>query len=46
MKHTKVMVRQKIDLVPVVSRDDPNKVVGILTSESVAYAYEKAKILR
>ena len=42
----KVMSREKIDLVPVVDREAPAKVVGVLTSEGVAYAYEKAKALR
>ena len=42
----KVMLHEKIDLVPVVERETPGKIVGVVTSESVAYAYEKAKILR
>jgi CBS domain-containing protein len=42
----KVMTREKIDLTPVVERENPSKVVGVLTSEGVAYAYEKAKALR
>lgn len=42
----KVMSREKIDLVPVVDHEAPTKVVGVLTSEGVAYAYEKAKALR
>jgi Zn-dependent protease/predicted transcriptional regulator len=42
----KIMTREKIDLVPVVDRQTPTKVVGALTSEAVAYAYEKAKALR
>lgn len=42
----KVMRKEKIDLVPVVAREEPSKVVGVLTSESVAYAIEKAKALR
>ena len=42
----KIMLREKIDLVPVVERETPSKVVGVVTSESVAYAYEKAKALR
>jgi len=42
----KVMTREKIDLIPVVDREAPTKVVGVLTSEGVAYAYEKAKALR
>lgn len=42
----KVMTREKIDLIPVVERETPTKVVGVVTSEGVAYAYEKAKTLR
>jgi Zn-dependent protease/CBS domain-containing protein len=42
----KIMSREKIDLVPVVDRQAPTKVVGVLTNEGVAYAYEKAKALR
>ncbi len=42
----KVMTREKIDLLPVVERESPDKVVGVLTSEGVANAYEKAKNLR
>jgi Zn-dependent protease/CBS domain-containing protein len=42
----KVMSREKAHLVPVVDRDAPSKVVGVLTSESIAYAHEKAKSLR
>jgi Zn-dependent protease/CBS domain-containing protein len=42
----KIMTREKIDLIPVVERENPSKVVGVLTSEGVAYAYEKAKTLR
>jgi Zn-dependent protease/CBS domain-containing protein len=42
----KIMTREKIDLLPVVERETPMKIVGVLTSESVANAYEKAKNLR
>jgi Zn-dependent protease len=42
----KVMTREKIDLIPVVERETLAKVVGVVTSEGVAYAYEKAKALR
>lgn len=42
----KIMTREKIDLVPVVDREAPSKVLGVLTNEGVAYAYEKAKTLR
>jgi len=39
----KLMTREKIDLLPVVDKDAPTKVVGVLTNEAVANAYEKAK---
>ncbi len=42
----KIMNREKIDLVPVVEREHPDKAVGVLTSESIALALEKAKSLR
>jgi Zn-dependent protease/CBS domain-containing protein len=42
----KTMAREKIDLLPVVDKTAPTKVVGVVTSEGVAYAYEKAKNLR
>jgi CBS domain-containing protein len=42
----KIMGREKIDLVPVVTRETPTKVAGVITNEGVAYAYEKAKTLR
>ncbi|MCW4047706.1 MAG: site-2 protease family protein [Candidatus Bathyarchaeota archaeon] len=42
----KVMNREKTDLLPAVDREAPDKVVGVLTSEGVAKAYEKAKSLR
>jgi len=42
----KIMSREKIDIVPVVDRAEPAKVVGVVTGESVSYAIEKAKSLR
>jgi Zn-dependent protease/CBS domain-containing protein len=42
----KLMIKEKIDLIPVVDRETPTKVVGVLTSEGIANAYEKAKNLR
>ncbi|MGA2682676.1 MAG: site-2 protease family protein [Candidatus Bathyarchaeia archaeon] len=39
----KLMTKEKIDLMPVVEKDTSTKVVGVLTSEAVASAYEKAK---
>jgi Zn-dependent protease/predicted transcriptional regulator len=41
----KIMTREKIDLLPVVDRADPTKILGVLTNEGVASAYEKAKNL-
>ena len=42
----RIMTNEKIDLLPVVSREAPEKVVGVLTNEGVSYAYQKAKSLR
>jgi len=39
----KIMTKEKIDLLPVVDKDAPTKVMGVLTSEAVANAYEKAR---
>jgi len=39
----KFMTKEKIDLLPVVDRETPTKVVGVLTSEAIANAYEKAR---
>ncbi len=41
----KVMTKEKIDLLPVVDKESPTKVVGVLTSEAVAKAYDKARNL-
>jgi Zn-dependent protease/predicted transcriptional regulator len=42
----KILVREKLDLMPVVNREETSKVIGVLTSEGIASAYEKAKKLR
>jgi CBS domain-containing protein len=42
----KIMTAERVDLIPVVDRQSPTRVVGVVTGESVAYAYEKAKALR
>jgi len=39
----KLMTKEKIDLIPVVDRETPTKVIGVLTSEAIANAYEKAR---
>jgi CBS domain-containing protein len=40
----KVMQQEKLDLVPVVDRSDETKVIGVLTNEGVALAFQKARI--
>jgi len=42
----KIISREKINLIPVVDREAPMKVFGVLTNESITYAIEKAKTLR
>ncbi len=42
----KRMVREKVDIVPIVDRENSGKIVGVLTAEDVSSAYEKAKNLR
>jgi Zn-dependent protease/CBS domain-containing protein len=39
----KLITREKIDLIPVVNREFPTKIIGVLTSEAIAEAYEKSK---
>jgi Zn-dependent protease/CBS domain-containing protein len=39
----KLITREKIDLIPVVDRELPTKIIGVLTSEAIAEAYEKSK---
>jgi Zn-dependent protease len=42
----KLMTAENVDLLPVVERDAQTKVIGVLTSEGVARAYERARALR
>ena len=42
----RVTTTERIDLIPVVDREVPTKVIGVLTSEGVKSAYEKARNLR
>jgi hypothetical protein len=37
------MSTEKIDLIPVIDKENPTKIVGVLTSEAIANAYEKSK---
>jgi CBS domain-containing protein len=43
LEANKIMMREKIDLVPVVENENPAKVVGVLTSEAISSAYEKSR---
>jgi len=43
LEANKIMTREKIDLIPVVDKEMPTKIVGVLTSEAIANAYEKSK---
>jgi Zn-dependent protease/CBS domain-containing protein len=43
LEANKIMTNEKIDLIPVVIKADPIKVVGVLTSEAISNAYEKSK---
>lgn len=43
LEANKIMTREKIDLIPVVDKETPTKIVGVLTSEAIANAYEKSK---
>jgi len=42
----KIIRHEKIDLLPVVDRETSDRVIGIITNESIASAIEKAKTLR
>jgi len=43
LEANKIIIREKIDLIPVVARENPSKVVGTLTSEAIANAYEQVR---
>ena len=43
LEANKIMSTEKIDLIPVVDKENPTRVVGVLTSEAIANAYEKSK---
>ena len=43
LEANKIMTREKVDLIPVVDREAPFKVVGVLTAEALSNAYEKAR---
>ena len=39
----KIMTKEKIDLLPVVDKESPTKVMGVLTSEAIMKAYDNAR---
>ena len=43
LEANKIMTKEKIDLIPVVDKEIPTKIVGVLTSEAISSAYEKSK---
>jgi Zn-dependent protease/CBS domain-containing protein len=43
LEANKIMIRERMDLVPVVDKEAPSKVVGVLTTQAIANAYEKAR---
>jgi len=43
LEANKILTREKISLVPVVNRQSPSRVVGIITSECISSLYEEAK---
>jgi Zn-dependent protease/CBS domain-containing protein len=43
LEANKIMIKEKMDLVPVVTKEEPLKVVGVLTNQAIANAYEKAR---
>ena len=43
LEANKIMTKEKIDLIPVVDKQTPTKIVGVVTSEAIANAYEKSK---
>ena len=43
LEANKIMIRERIDLIPVVDKENPTNIVGVLTSEAISNAYEKSK---
>jgi Zn-dependent protease/CBS domain-containing protein len=43
LEANKIMTKERIDLIPVVDKQTPTKIVGVVTSEALANAYEKSK---
>ncbi len=43
LEANKLIIREKIDVLPVVKKDNPTLLVGVITSEAISKAYEQAK---
>jgi Zn-dependent protease/CBS domain-containing protein len=43
LEANKIITREKIDLIPVIDKNALGKVIGVVTSEAIASAYEKAR---
>ncbi|HSV49247.1 MAG TPA: site-2 protease family protein [Candidatus Acidoferrales bacterium] len=43
LEANKIIITQNINLIPVVQKENPTKLVGIITSQAIANAYEQAK---
>lgn len=43
LEANKIMTRERADLIPVVDKQNPSKVIGVLTSECITKLYEEAK---
>ncbi len=46
LEASKIMNKENIDLLPVVKKEAPTKIVGVLTKAGIANAWEKAKNLK
>lgn len=43
LEANKISIREKIDVIPVVDKENPTKLIGAITSEAISKAYEQAK---
>jgi Zn-dependent protease/CBS domain-containing protein len=43
LEANRIITKERIDLIPVVDKQNPTKIVGVVTSEAIAKAFEKSK---
>jgi Zn-dependent protease/CBS domain-containing protein len=43
LEANKIIIIERIDLIPVVTKEDPTKIVGAVTGEAIANAYDQAR---